>query len=241
MSDAGMSASGIAEPVMTLEEIAGHLKVSERTILRMVQAGELPGLKVSNQWRFLRAAIDDWLTERMQRTPSQNLVDVVRTKRPLLSVPRLISQDRILLGLSPGSKEGLLHRLVEPLIDAEMIARPTDYVSALIDREQMLSTAIGEGVALPHAREAENSGLRENCIVLGICREGTDFGALDGRPTQIFLLIGSMSTEAHLRLMAKTTLMLRIPGFKEGLLASEDVDEVCGLLMKAHEDLSFRL
>ncbi len=241
MSDAGMSASGIEEPVMTLEEIAGHLKVSEKTILRMVRAGDLPGLKVSNQWRFLRTAIDDWLMERMQRTPSKNLVDVVRTKRPLLPIPELVSRNRIVLGLAAGNKESILRRLVDPLIDDELLETPAGYLSALIDREQMLSTAVGEGVALVHAREAEESGLRENCIVLGICREGTDFGALDGKPTQIFLLIGSTSTEAHLRLMAKTALMFRIPGFKDALAAADDVEEVCELLMKAHEDLSLRL
>ncbi len=241
MSDAGMSASGIEEPVMTLEEIAGHLKVSEKTILRMVRAGDLPGLKVSNQWRFLRTAIDDWLMERMQRTPSKNLVDVVRTKRPLLPIPELVSRNRIVLGLAAGNKESILRRLVDPLIDDELLARPTNYMSALIDRERMLSTAIGDGVALPHIREPEESGLRQNCMVLGICQEGADFGALDGKPTHIFLLIGSTSTEAHLRLMAKSALMFRIPGFKDALMAANEVDEVCDLLMQAHEDLSLRL
>ena len=236
MSDANMSASGIAEPVMTLEEIAGHLKVSEKTILRMVRTGDLPGLKVSNQWRFLRTAIDDWLMARMQHTTGGRLVDAVRTRRPLQSIPSLIAPNRIVMGLAPGSKRVILRRLIQPLIDEDLIADRARYLSALLDREEMLTTAVGEGVALPHARDAEEAGLRENCIVLGLCRGGADFGSLDGNPTQIFLLIGAMSTEAHLRLMAKATLMLRIPGFKEELMAADDVEEVRELLMKAHED-----
>ena len=51
---------------MTLIEIARYLKVSEKTILRMIQNREIPAAKVSNQWRFQRAIIDNWLSERMR-------------------------------------------------------------------------------------------------------------------------------------------------------------------------------
>jgi len=51
---------------MTLAEMAEYLKVSQKTIVRMVHAGKLPGAKVASQWRFVRAAIDDWLNTRMQ-------------------------------------------------------------------------------------------------------------------------------------------------------------------------------
>ena len=62
----------VIDPIMTLQEIAGYLKVSEKTILRMVQSGELPGVKISNQWRFVRGVIDEWLSRRMFSAPKQS-------------------------------------------------------------------------------------------------------------------------------------------------------------------------
>jgi len=237
----GRQSATISRPLLTLEEIAGYLKVSQKTILRMVRAGELPGLKVSNQWRFPRTAINDWLIARMQYVPSKKLVDIISTKRPLLSLLRFIPPNRILMNVTPGSKEDVLGQLVVPLVEDGAVADPEPYRAALLEREQTVSTAIADGVAVPHARTPERSGLRTDCVVVARCAPGTDFAALDGKPTHLFFLVGSTTTEAHLRLMASIMLMLRIPGLKNGLLSAGDKDAVRGLLAKAHNDLSVQV
>jgi len=225
---------------MTLEEIAGYLKVSEKTILRMVQAGDLPAFKVSNQWRFLRSAIDEWLTAQMHRTSSESLADVAKNMQPLLSLPDLVPPNRILMDLTPGKKEPVLRQLIGPLVNEGVVVRPQQYMATLFEREQLVSTAIGDGIAVPHARAAEKSGLRNNCVVIGICPQGTDFGALDNMPTRLFFLIGSISTEAHLRLMARTMLLLRIPNIQTDLLTAPGRDEVRSILLRAEKDISLK-
>lgn len=72
-----MSKRNKKDEILTLSEIADYLKVSEKTILRMLQAGEFPGVKVSNQWRFVREAVDDWLRARMQAEPTSSITDMV--------------------------------------------------------------------------------------------------------------------------------------------------------------------
>ena len=219
-------------PIMTLEEVASHLKVSQKTILRMVRSGQLPGAKVSNQWRFVKSAIDDWLMSRMQGLPSEHLTEVVQATGPLPDLPYLITPNRILLELTPGSPENILSQLMRPLVDEGTVTRPEHYLEALLERERMAATAIGAGVAIPHARHPERAGLRENAIVLGLSQQGTDFGALDGARTHVFFLIASMTTESHLRLMARTMLLWRAAGVHDSLMTATSIADVRAVLMQ---------
>ena len=233
MPEKSVANGDMADAVMTLQEIAAYLKVSEKTILRMVQAGELPGLKVSNQWRFVRAAIDDWLTSQMHRAASENLAEVIQPALPLLALPRLLTPDRILMELKPGDKKRVLKQLMAPLEADGTVLDSQRYLTALLEREQMVSTGIGDGVAIPHTRMPEASVLRENCVVLGLCRDGMPFDALDDMPTRLFLLIGATCTETHLRLTARTMLLLRRPGFIDGLFAAANRNAVRALIVDA--------
>ncbi len=218
MAEEYVSSGEMTDAVMTLQEVAAYLKVSEKTITRMVQAGELPGLKVSNQWRFVRAVIDDWMTRRMYRQATDQLVQVIEPPNEALSLPVLLTPNRIVFNLRPGSREDVLGALVSPLIEEGVVTDPVRYMAMLMGREEIVSTAIGDGVAIPHARDPEDSTLSRSCMTLGICREGMPFGALDDKPTRLFFLIGGTSTEDHLRLVARTMLVLRQEGVIEGLL-----------------------
>ena len=202
----------VIDPIMTLQEIAGYLKVSEKTILRMVQSGELPGVKISNQWRFVRGVIDEWLSRRMFSAPKQSLLNVIGSAQSIIPITRLVSPPRIILGVAPGGKETILKQLVAPLVEDGLVTDPDRYVELLLEREETVSTGIGHGLAIPHVRDPERSTIASPCIVIGICREGADFGALDGQKTFVFAMPCSSSENVHLRLLAKITLIFRQPG-----------------------------
>lgn len=233
MADVGVTNGDVADAVMTLQEVAVYLKVSEKTITRMVQAGELPGLKVSNQWRFVRVVIDDWMTRRMYRQATEQLAEVIRPPHEDLSLPVLLTRNRIIMALQAGAKEDVLGQLVAPLAEEELVVDRDRYLAALIGREEIVSTAIGDGVAIPHARDPEHAALAQSCMTLGICRDGMPFGAIDGKSTRLFFLMGGTSTETHLRLVARTMLFLRQPGVIDGLVAASTVDDVVHLIETA--------
>ncbi len=226
--------------ILTLTEIARYLKVSERTILRMVKRGELPGSKVASQWRFQRVAIDQWLTAKMESAPDASLVDVIQTTPKIIPLVRLITPSRILMNLEPGDTRAVLQQLIQPLADDNLLDDPAQFLRDLLAREAMSSTGIGDGVAIPHVREQENSGVRQPCVVMGLCREGIDFDALDGEPAHVFMLLCANAVTVHLRLLAKTMLLLRSPGMVATLLSCRNRDEVEKLLSKADYNLSIQ-
>lgn len=240
MTNNSDSHNGLDQEVMTLTDIARYLKVSEKTILRMVKKGELPASKVSNQWRFQRVSIEQWLTAKMESAPDDNLVSVIRTTPKIIPLAQLISQDRILMDIKPADKKSIIKQLIEPLKSADLLDDPQAFLQDLLDREDMGSTAIGYGVAIPHVHEQENSGVRQTCVVLGICRDGVDFDAMDGEPTYIFMLLCGNSVTVHIRLLAKTMLLLRNPGTVEALRNCNTKDQVLEILRQADFNLAIR-
>ncbi|MBT3180918.1 MAG: PTS transporter subunit EIIA [Deltaproteobacteria bacterium] len=229
------------DEVMTLSEIANYLKVSEKTVSRMVRADEMPAIKVSNQWRFIKAFIDDWLMMKMQSAKQDDLVSIIATGEKLIPISRLVPPERIIVDLKPGSKEEILTRLVAPLASQEILANKENFIMKLLEREAMVSTAVGHGIALPHVRDPKGlRGVRPS-IVLGICKEGVDFDSLDGEPTYIFALCVSPSEVVHLRLMAKISFLLRNEGVISSLRQAMSVKDVMSELAKADLNLTISL
>jgi PTS system nitrogen regulatory IIA component len=240
MNSSPKTDDALDQEIMTLAEIAKYLKVSEKTILRMVKKGELPGSKVSNQWCFQRVAIEQWLTAKMESAPEDNLVSVIRTTPKIIPLAQLVSQDRIIMDVKAGDKESIIRQLTKPLEQANLLENPEEFIASLLAREEMGSTAIGYGVAIPHVHEQENSGVKQTCVVLGICHNGVDFDAMDGEPTYIFMLLCGNSITVHIRLLAKTMLMLRNPGTVEALRSCTTKSQVAEILRKADFNLAIR-
>jgi PTS system nitrogen regulatory IIA component len=226
-----------SDEIMTLTEIAGYLKVSEKTVLRMVQSGQFPGVKVSNQWRFVRAVVDDWLSARMYAAPKKDLLGVISTAPHVIPITRLVSRKRIILTVTPGDKAHILKQIVVPLEKDGLIKDAQDYVSRLLKREALVSTAIGHGLAIPHVREPNDSSVTSPCIVLAVCREGTDFGALDGRKTFVFAMPFSGSETVHLRLLAKISLLFRKRGVLKQMAEAQTKKMIMEILATTDQDL----
>lgn len=226
------------QQVMTLSEIANYLKVSEKTILRMAQGGDIPGAKISNQWRFMKTMIDDWFTMKMQATTKSDLAKVISTADKIVPVSKMITADRIILDLPQNAyRKEILTALVEPLKNSGLTTNATGFVEKLYERENMISTAIGHGIAVPHAREPEECGIKENCIVLGISPKGTDFNSLDGEKTYVFFLVCAMTDIMHLHLMAKVSMIMKNGNLVEKLCACKDKQKVIELLRETDMDI----
>jgi len=226
-----------AQAVMTLAEMADFLKVGHKTLMRMAQDGEIPAAKVGGQWRFLREVIEDWLERRMQGVPKEELYQLVETAPAIVPVSRLIPRELILLDVRPGSKETVLAQLLEPLQAEGLLNDPGPILEKLILRENMMSTAIAPGVAFPHPRDPQVWDLARPYVALGLCRDGTDFGALDHGKTHLFFLVCSGKEVTHLRLMAKMALLAREKSAMQQIRQAGTVDEVVCALMEVDTKL----
>jgi PTS system nitrogen regulatory IIA component len=222
--------------VMTLPEVAAYLRLAEKTVLRMVHKGQIPCAKVASQWRFLRSMIDDWLIAKMKVVPQNDLARLIESTPEAVPLSRLLKEENVVLDIRPGTKEQALRQLVQPLLRSKFIDREKPFVDKLLEREGIVSTAVSRGVAIPHLRNPEENPGGGPVLVVGICREGTNFESPDGEKTHLFFLLSTDSEVVHLRVLAKVNRIARRKEVMRRLIGCESPLEVLRVLIRADRE-----
>jgi fructose-specific phosphotransferase system IIA component len=152
----------------------------------------------------------------------------------MISLSKILDVGCVRLNLVARNKEEAITEMAELLVEAGKIADSTSLIHALTKRERMVSTGIGEGIAIPHAMLAE---VHETVLALGRKKEGLSFGALDRKPVRlIFLLVGPENqATTHLQVLSRLARFLRDPGFRDMLLETEEEEKVLRFLREWEE------
>ena len=151
-----------------------------------------------------------------------------------MKLSEYLSADRVVL-LTAKTKEEALHQLVEALVADGVGADRDELETAIRRREQLMSTGIGNGLAIPHVRLP---GLRRAAIAIGISREGLpDYESLDGEPIRIVVMIVAPEGEheTYVRLLAKVMDAMKQTDLREAILASPDGKQAFALLTEKEE------
>lgn len=138
-----------------------------------------------------------------------------------MNIAEILSQEAILPELKAESREEVLAELAQPLKALHPKIAHFDVVKALCDRENLGSTAVGEGVAIPHGKIP---GLTSLALAVGRSRKGIDFQAPDKELCHIFYLILAPESGAghHLRLLAQIARRAKDPVFRSEVLLAEN-------------------
>lgn len=150
----------------------------------------------------------------------------------------LISPATINLNLTGADRDAVLEELVAqiPALADQPEARQT-LLRALHEREQLHSTGIGDGVALPHARNALVGLVSEPVIVFGRHAKGVPYGAIDDVPANLFFLVIAPTVTQHLAALARISRLLRDPKLRKSLLQAENPKKVQSLFLEAEAKL----
>lgn len=145
----------------------------------------------------------------------------------------------ILTDLAATTKRDAIKEMVQVLCDTGGVdpAKATGILRAVMRREDLGTTGIGNGIAVPHAKHA---GVKGVIGALGISRHGVEFDALDGQPVQLVFLIISApdAVAAHLDALKKITSLLRDQDFCTFLKRAKDLSELTETLDEAEERLA---
>ncbi|MCX8015331.1 MAG: fructose PTS transporter subunit IIA [candidate division WOR-3 bacterium] len=146
----------------------------------------------------------------------------------MLKISDIILNDGIILNVQNSEKIGVIRELAQKLIEQNLITNTDEFFSAILRRENLESTGIGQGVAIPHAR---TSAVKNIAIVFGRSLGGVDFSSLDGQPSHLIFLIAApdhMKTE-YIMTLARLSRLLRRSEVRSALMAaqtSQDVIEI---------------
>jgi nitrogen PTS system EIIA component len=141
--------------------------------------------------------------------------------RPELIFPDLPATDRA----------GVLHALAERVAGRGAVPNAVDLYQKLLEREQLGSTGIGSGIAIPHCKLPR---LKTGVAAIGLVPQGVDFGAVDGKPVKVFFLIVSPSESPaeHLQALAAISRWVKGDRHAERLLELHDPEAVYALLQE---------
>ncbi len=200
--------------IMTLEEVAEYLRVSERAVYDWAQKGLIPGGKIGASWRFKRADVDAWIDRKLSSRASL-------LNPPTVSLTEALSVERC-VRLRHATKMEALNEMIDTLASAVEIRDKQELVSAVFMREQLMSTGIGLGIGLPHVRL---SSVNNIVMALGVSAEPIcDYESLDGEPVRILVMVAAAKDQhaEHLRLLYRVSTQLKDEAVRERLITANN-------------------
>jgi nitrogen PTS system EIIA component len=145
-----------------------------------------------------------------------------------------IVKDALVVNLQGKEKKDVIEEMVNALVKSKKISSKEKVVKILLDREELGSTGIGQGVGIPHGKTNEVDNV---VIAFGSSRQGIEFESLDGEPVYlVFLLLAPVeSTGAHLKALAKISRILKDKHFRQSLRDAKNAEEAIKIIKEEDE------
>lgn len=211
----------------TLEELAQQLGRDRREIEKLVNRGRIPGRKVGGDWQFHPIEITHWLEQEMREYTDRELLVVEQRHRSAevsetSPVASLLTLETVQVPLEAKTKRSVLETLVEVAGRTWQIWQPAAILTALQEREAVLSTAFESGFAIPHPRNPLPEAIGQSVIAFGKTATGIPFGAPNRGLTDLFFLVLCRDSRTHLQVLARLGRLVQQPGFLDRLRDTED-------------------
>jgi len=211
--------------LLTIEDVAQLLRVSERTVYDWAQKGQIPCGKIGNVWRFKRGDVEQWINRKLDR-PAMH-------PSPMpIPIADVLTEDRVVF-LTQEFKQDVLIAMVDVLAKAPQVRDREALLRQVFSRETLMSTGIGLGIGVPHVRM---DGVEDIVMAFGICqRPIQDYVSLDDEPIRLICLIAAHSDQhsKHIKLLASIARRLKSDQIRRAILASRDRAEVIQLFSGA--------
>jgi nitrogen PTS system EIIA component len=223
--------------MMDMEQLAAYLRRDVREVGKLASRGHLPGHKVGGEWRFARAEINHWIETQLPAYTEKQLASLEAggDGEPLLA--SLLSEASMAVPLAAATRASVLRELVTLAEQTWQVYDPDAIHEAIRQREEMGSTALPNGVAIPHPRRPLPAALGESVLAFGRTASGIPFGAPHGGLTDVFFLVCCRDDRTHLRVLARLTRLFLRPSFLDDLRAAESPAEAWEKITTAEREL----
>jgi nitrogen PTS system EIIA component len=196
-------------------DVAELMQIDEKTVARWIRKEGLAAVEVNGVYQINRVDLLEWATEHGIKVPPALFVADNRA----LEFPTLadaLKAGGVFCSVPGNDKVTVLENLVAnlslpPQVDPEFL------LQVLLAREALGTTAIGDGIAIPHVRNPILVNLPSPAITLSFLQQPVDFGALDGKPVEIVFMLISPTVRIHLHLLSKLAYALRDDSFRSTL------------------------
>jgi len=216
---------------MNEQQVAAYLNLDLREVVKLASRGQIPCRKVAGKFLFFKAQVEHWVEERIHTLGRKDLAGIERgvaahhgleTSAEL--VGPLIPAGGVAAPLDARTRDATIRALVDLADRAGLVYAREHLHAEILRREELCSTAIMPGVALPHPRHPLPYDIAASFVVVGLTSSGIPYGAEDGSLTRLFFLVCCKDERTHLHVLARLAQMLHPAGAIDALLGAEDAD-----------------
>jgi len=209
--------------ILTIEEVAQYLRVSERTVYDWAHRGEIPCGKIGTTWRFRRAEVEAWISHRLSGRKAGESTEFRGLEAALPPHNVLLTREE--------SKEAVLGILLDCLSSSPEVTDPEALRREMMNRERIMSTGMGHGLGVPHVRLPS---VRNLVMAVGVNdRDIVDYVALDDRPVRVVCMVAAHDDQhtQYLRTLAAVSTVLRDPANIRALQDATTAEEARAILL----------
>ena len=218
---------------LKIVDIVASLGVDEKTVLGWIKKKGLPAHMVNGRYQVNQVDLLEWATNNGIIIPPQMFeVPVAEDKLPLLS--GALARGGIHFDVPGDDLQSALKNVVERL-PLQPHMDPDFLFQTLLAREALGSTAIGNGIAIPHVRNPILSQTQEPAVSLCFLKKPIDFQALDDKPVHILFTLITPNVKVHLNMLARLSYVLHEQRFMELLNGKPGKDEIIAMVTELEE------
>lgn len=214
---------------LTLHEAAQLLGVPDEAVRRWARKGSLPSRLTGNEFLFRRSEVEAWARRLGMKLRDPAQPPPAQPKANGADLAGALRRGGLVRDLPGTTIREVYAELVKrlPLPDS---LPPETLLERLLQREELATTALGQGVALPHPRHPLQDLLPAAQVTVAQLANPVDFKAMDGVPVDLLLVCLSTSLREHLGLLKGCAHLLQIPGAPERLREARSIEEILRLL-----------
>lgn len=186
---------------LSVKEAARLLNTSENVLYRMIRDGTIPSRRIGDHHRLNRVELLEWATARNMKVSPELFRDEEAPPSPELILADALAAGGFIYDVEGGDKPAVLRSLCSRLSLPQGVSAD-DLFAVLMARETLGSTAIGNGIAIPHPRSPLILHVSRPLVNAAFLRQPVDFSALDGRPVTVLFTIISTTIRFHLSLLS---------------------------------------
>ncbi len=197
---------------LKIKDIVNLFQVSEKTVYRWIKDQKIPCYRINHQYRFNRAEINEWiLSNKIELSPS--LINLAASQSSEI-LSKLIENGGIISLDAAENVKDVLRIALEKINTPRNLSKE-EILNALLSREELMPTAIGNGIAIPHPRTPIVTDVNNASISICYLAKPLEFGALDKQPVHTLFVLFTASPKMHLNVLSKLSYLCQDKAFLE--------------------------
>ncbi|MBX7104633.1 MAG: PTS sugar transporter subunit IIA [Gemmataceae bacterium] len=229
----------MSNDTMDLEQLARYLQRDAREVGRLADRGRLPGRKVAGAWRFSLQEVKRWLEQQLGDFSDEQLrrLEQQHTGTDEHLIASLLHEACVAVPMRATTRASALRELVTLAEQSWQVYDPQAVLEAVQAREDLATTALEFGVAVPHMHRPIPGAVGESLIAFGRASSALPFGSADGGLTDLFFLVLCQDEGLHLKVLARLARLFLRPGFLDTLRDAPTGHAARQIIVAAEEDL----